>query len=155
VGQRLVTSCCHPFCRPVFSVTCGKCRRVVCAHNKQELACNGFKCSSQITCIDVDIIIPFVFLLVNVDDSVTHLVWCVLVKSCSSDGVLWRKLSACPSTQPFANLLPHRCRVLTTDVPSDIVVEAGGMNFSLHKVRVLSSGTSVAFPPSRACMFLE
>lgn len=31
------------------------------------------------------------------------------------------------------------CRVLTTDVPSDIVVEAGGMNFSLHKV---SSGTS-------------
>jgi hypothetical protein len=25
--------------------------------------------------------------------------------------------------------------VLTTDVPSDIVVEAGGMNFSLHKVR--------------------
>ncbi len=26
------------------------------------------------------------------------------------------------------------CRVLTTDVPSDLVVEAGGLNFSLHKV---------------------
>jgi hypothetical protein len=26
------------------------------------------------------------------------------------------------------------CRVLTADVPSDLVVEAGGLNFSLHKV---------------------
>lgn len=28
------------------------------------------------------------------------------------------------------------CRVLTTDVPSDVVVAAGGLNFSLHKVRI-------------------
>jgi hypothetical protein len=34
-----------------------------------------------------------------------------------------------------ASLLPWRfCRALTTDVPSDIVVEAAGLSFALHKV---------------------
>jgi len=41
------------------------------------------------------------------------------------------------------------CRVLTADVPSDLVVEAGGLNFSLHKVPpplpTFSISTSLSF----------
>lgn len=31
---------------------------------------------------------------------------------------------------------PSRCRVFSQDIPTDVIIEVGEANFSLHKVRI-------------------